>query len=64
MGITGNYLKVLLDGDDDLMNRFAEVRLEEPGEDGRWAVTLQSVEPAPAGRPTGAARAAATGEPA
>ena len=36
VGITGNYLEVLLEGDDDLMNRFAEVRLEEPGDDGRW----------------------------
>ena len=50
VGITGNYLEVLLDGDDALMNRFAQVRLEEPGEDGRWTATLLSVEPAAASR--------------
>ncbi len=29
------------------MNRFATVRLEEPGDDGRWTAALLSVEPAP-----------------
>jgi threonylcarbamoyladenosine tRNA methylthiotransferase MtaB len=61
VGITGNYLEVLLDGDDDLMNRFAEVRLEEPGEDGRWTATLLGVEPAPRETPARAG-AAAPGE--
>ncbi len=46
VGITGNYLEVLLEGDDSLMNRFATVRLEEPGEDGRWTAALLGVEPA------------------
>jgi threonylcarbamoyladenosine tRNA methylthiotransferase MtaB len=63
VGITGNYLEVLLDGDDDLMNRFAEVRLEEPGEDGRWTATLLSVEP-PASGALAAPAPALTGEPA
>jgi threonylcarbamoyladenosine tRNA methylthiotransferase MtaB len=44
VGITGNYVEVLLNGEDDLMNRFAQVRLEEAGEDGRWAATLLRVE--------------------
>jgi len=48
VGITGNYLEVLLEGDDSLMNQFATVRLEEAGEDGRWTATLLDVEPAPA----------------
>jgi threonylcarbamoyladenosine tRNA methylthiotransferase MtaB len=63
VGITGNYLEVLIEGDDSLMNRFATVRLEEPGEDGRWTAALLGVEPAAgtagvgaaAGRPGGAA---------
>jgi threonylcarbamoyladenosine tRNA methylthiotransferase MtaB len=46
VGITGNYLEVLLEGDDDLMNRFATVRLEEPGEDGRWTAAFLGVDPA------------------
>ena len=49
-------MEVLLDGDDDLMNRFAQVRLEEAGEDGRWTATLLSVE-APARREPGGAAA-------
>ena len=61
VGITGNYLEVLLDGDDDLMNRFAEVRLEEPGEDGRWIATLLGVE---RGADDTFPGGAATGEPA
>jgi threonylcarbamoyladenosine tRNA methylthiotransferase MtaB len=44
LGITGNYVEVLLDGDDDLMNGFAQVRLEEAGENGRWTATLLAVE--------------------
>jgi threonylcarbamoyladenosine tRNA methylthiotransferase MtaB len=48
VGITGNYVEVLLDGDDYLMNRFAQVRLEEAGEGGRWTATLLAVEDVPA----------------
>jgi threonylcarbamoyladenosine tRNA methylthiotransferase MtaB len=44
VGITGNYVEVLLDGDDDLMNQFVQVRLEEAGEDGRWTAGLLAVE--------------------
>jgi threonylcarbamoyladenosine tRNA methylthiotransferase MtaB len=57
VGITGNYLEVLVEGDDSLMNRFATVRLEEPGEDGYWTAALLGVEPAG----TGAAGAAGGG---
>lgn len=65
VGITGNYVEVLLDADDSLMNRFAQVRLEEPGEDGRWTATLMSVEPALGGaRPGAVALAPETGAPA
>ncbi len=44
VGISGNYLEVLLNGEDDLMNRFVQVRLQEAGEDGRWAATLLGIE--------------------
>jgi threonylcarbamoyladenosine tRNA methylthiotransferase MtaB len=44
VGITGNYLEVLLEGGDDLVNRFAEVRMEAAGDDGRWTGTVLSVE--------------------
>jgi threonylcarbamoyladenosine tRNA methylthiotransferase MtaB len=59
VGITGNYVEVVVDGDDGLMNQFAGVRLEEWGEDGRWTATLLYVEEGPgvpAGRKTRAAR--------
>ncbi len=46
VGITGNYVEVLLDGDDSLMNRFADVRLGEPGDGERWAAALFTAEPA------------------
>jgi threonylcarbamoyladenosine tRNA methylthiotransferase MtaB len=48
VGITGNYVEVLLDGDDGWMNRFAKVRLAEPGDDGRWTATLLGIEGAAA----------------
>jgi threonylcarbamoyladenosine tRNA methylthiotransferase MtaB len=54
VGITGNYVEVLLNGDDDLMNRFARVRLEEAGQDGRWTATLLGVEDLPAPQAPGA----------
>jgi threonylcarbamoyladenosine tRNA methylthiotransferase MtaB len=47
VGITGNYVEVLVDGDDELMNRFAQVRLEEAGDEGRWSATLLAVEGLP-----------------
>jgi threonylcarbamoyladenosine tRNA methylthiotransferase MtaB len=46
VGITGNYLEVLLAGGDELMNRFAQVRLEKASDDGRWAASLLGVEKA------------------
>ena len=56
VGITGNYAEVLLEGDDSLMNRFAMVRLVEPGDDGGWTAALLGREPAgTAGRAGGAA---------
>jgi threonylcarbamoyladenosine tRNA methylthiotransferase MtaB len=55
VGITGNYMEVLLDGGDELMNCFAEVRLEDPGDDGRWTAALVSAEPAYARADGGAA---------
>jgi len=35
-GLTGNYIEVEVSGDDSLMNRFVNVRIEGPGEAGRW----------------------------
>ncbi len=68
VGITGNYVEALLDGDDALMNRFATVRLEEPGEDGRWTATLLEAEPdagnAEAGPGAAGPRGAADSRPA
>jgi threonylcarbamoyladenosine tRNA methylthiotransferase MtaB len=55
VSISGNYMEVVFDGADELMNRFAEVRLEEPGEDGRWTGTLLSVEGPAGGLAPGAA---------
>jgi threonylcarbamoyladenosine tRNA methylthiotransferase MtaB len=44
VGLTGNYVEVLLAGDDSLMNRFARVTLDEEREGGRWAVTDVALE--------------------
>ena len=46
VGLTGNYIEVLVRGDDSLMNRFARVQIDSPGEAGRWKATVQRVEPA------------------
>ena len=66
VGITGNYMEVLLDGDGTLANRFALVRLEESGADGRWTATLLGVEDRAGGAAVFAAGAAgfAPGAPA
>ncbi len=46
VALTGNYIEVLLAGDDSLMNRFAQVRIEGPGEAGRWEATISRAEAA------------------
>jgi threonylcarbamoyladenosine tRNA methylthiotransferase MtaB len=40
VGLTGNYVKVLVEGATTLVNRFVRVRLERSLEDGRWESTL------------------------
>jgi len=40
LGLTGNYMEVLVDGDETLVNHFVRVRLERPRSDGRWETTL------------------------
>jgi len=40
VGLTGNYLEVLVHGDDSLMNRFVLTRLDRPLDDGRWETSL------------------------
>ena len=44
VGLTGNYIEVEVSGDDSLINRFVNVRIEGPGEAGRWKATVQQVE--------------------
>ena len=46
VGLTGNYVEILVDGDDSLANRFARVRLERVLPDGRFEVTLVGLEEA------------------
>jgi threonylcarbamoyladenosine tRNA methylthiotransferase MtaB len=44
LGITGNYMEVLLpqdSGDETLINRFVQVELKEARPDGRWEVELR-----------------------
>ena len=36
LGIAGNYVEVLLDGGDELMNTFVRGTLAGPLRDGRW----------------------------
>ena len=38
VGLTGNYLEVLLPDDDTLINHFVQVKLREMGTDGRWEI--------------------------
>jgi len=40
VGLTGNYMEVLVDDDEDMPNRFVRVRLDEALPDGRWDATL------------------------
>ena len=40
VGLTGNYMEVLVDHDDTLPNRFVQVSLDRPLSDGRWETTL------------------------
>jgi threonylcarbamoyladenosine tRNA methylthiotransferase MtaB len=44
VGITGNYMEVLLEGDDALANRFVRALLERPGPDGRWEAAILAVD--------------------
>jgi threonylcarbamoyladenosine tRNA methylthiotransferase MtaB len=40
VGLTGNYLEVLVTGDDSLMNRFVQVQLDRVLPHGRWETTV------------------------
>jgi threonylcarbamoyladenosine tRNA methylthiotransferase MtaB len=61
VGLTGNYMEVLVSDDGALENRFVQVRLERPLADGRWETTvLDRACPAPA--PSCGRSAAAEGE--
>ena len=46
VGLTGNYMEVLVAGDDSLMNRFVRVRLDRLLPHGRWETTLVGLEEA------------------
>ena len=46
VGLTGNYVEVLVAGDDSLMNRFVQVTLDEERADGRWEATTLAFEEA------------------
>ncbi|MFH1833676.1 MAG: tRNA (N(6)-L-threonylcarbamoyladenosine(37)-C(2))-methylthiotransferase MtaB [bacterium] len=46
VGLTGNYMEVLIAGDDSLVNRFARVRLDRVLPQGRWEATLVALEEA------------------
>ncbi len=58
VGLTGNYVEVLVTGDDSLMNRFVRVQLERFLPDGRWETPWSAWKrPPDAGRrPTGHVR--------
>ncbi len=45
VGLTGNYQKVLVEGDEILANRFVRVRMGRPLADGRWETLLVREEP-------------------
>jgi len=47
VGLTGNYMEVLVTGDELLTNRFVRMRLDGVRADGRWEGTLLEVEPTP-----------------
>lgn len=44
VGLTGNYLEVILTGDDSLMNRFVRATLAAQNDDSRWEVAGFSTE--------------------
>jgi threonylcarbamoyladenosine tRNA methylthiotransferase MtaB len=46
VGLTGNYVELVVPGDDSLMNHYAPVRLVEPTDGGRWRAVLAG-EPGP-----------------
>lgn len=46
VGLTGNYVEVVVSGDDSLMNRFVRVRLHRALSDGRWEAILVGLEEA------------------
>lgn len=46
VGLTGNYVEVLVTGDSSLMNRFVRVQLERILPNGRWDATLVGLEEA------------------
>jgi hypothetical protein len=46
VGLTGNYVEVVVSGDDTLMNRFVRVRLQRVLSSGRWEATLIGLEEA------------------
>ena len=46
VGLTGNYMEVVVTGDDSLMNRFVRVRLRRFLSNGRWEATLVGLEEA------------------
>jgi threonylcarbamoyladenosine tRNA methylthiotransferase MtaB len=45
IGLTGNYMEVLVPGDETLPNRFVCARLDQPLPGGRWEVTILDREP-------------------
>ncbi|MBN1320256.1 MAG: tRNA (N(6)-L-threonylcarbamoyladenosine(37)-C(2))-methylthiotransferase MtaB [Thermoleophilia bacterium] len=50
VGLTGNYMEVLVTGDDDMVNEFARVRLRGQLPDGRWECDPLQVESTAEGR--------------
>jgi threonylcarbamoyladenosine tRNA methylthiotransferase MtaB len=44
VGLTGNYMEVLLTGEDSLTNKFVRVVLEEERPDGRWEAASLAIE--------------------
>jgi threonylcarbamoyladenosine tRNA methylthiotransferase MtaB len=52
VGLTGNYLEVLVAGGDELMNLYGPVRVMEPAGEGRWSGALVGeARPRPQGGP-------------
>jgi threonylcarbamoyladenosine tRNA methylthiotransferase MtaB len=44
VGLTGNYMEVLVNDAETLINRFVRVRMEQPLADGRWEVSHLELE--------------------